>query len=139
MRYAVAGYRFTNQLLELERVSEGPSSRVLQGAEEVVTPLKWLSWWSELQEHPDKEWVEYLVRGLKYGFRIGDDQSRVTMTRKRGMAFEASHHEELIDDYLKKEESEKKMWRLSYDTLNSEVQCSPFGVIPKKGRPGKWR
>ncbi len=48
MCYAVAGYRFTNQLVQLEKVSEGPDSRVLQGAEEVVTPLKWQSWWDEL-------------------------------------------------------------------------------------------
>ncbi len=39
--YALAGYRFTNQLRELEQRSEGSSSRVLQGAEEVVTPLMW--------------------------------------------------------------------------------------------------
>jgi len=35
------GYRFTRQLRELELRSEGASSRVLQGAEEIVTPLVW--------------------------------------------------------------------------------------------------
>jgi len=136
--YAVAGYRFTNQLVQLEKVSEGPDSRVLQGAEDVVTPLKWQSWWDELQEHPDRVWVEYLVRGLRDGFRIGHDQSRVAMRRRRGMCFEASQHE-VIDDYLKKEVAEKRVWMLSQSALDKEVQCSPFGVIPKKGRPGKWR
>jgi len=56
--YAVAGYRFTEQLLELEKVSEGPSSRVLLGAEEVVSSLKWQSWQQKLQDHLDKEWEE---------------------------------------------------------------------------------
>ena len=139
MCYAVAGYRFTEQLLELERVSEGPSSRVLPGAEEVVTPLKWQSWQHELQDHPDKEWVEYLVRGLKDGFRIGHDQTKVSMKQRRGMIFEASQHGDIIDDYLENEESERRIWRLSQNPQEGEVQCSPFGVIPKKGKPGKWR
>ena len=60
-------------------MSEGPNSKVLVGAEEIVTPLIWQSWQSELEEHPDKEWVEFLVRGIKNGFRLGHDQSKVVL------------------------------------------------------------
>ncbi len=67
--YAFAGYCFAGQLLELEQRSEGSNSRVLPGAEEVVTPLVWQQWERELTDHPDREWVSFLVRGVKEGSR----------------------------------------------------------------------
>ncbi len=40
-----------------------------------------------------------------------------------------------MEEYLRKEVQEKRVWK-----VNGEgVQCSPFGVIPKKGKPGRWR
>ena len=66
------------QLREPERVSRGEKSVALEGADAVVTPLKWQEWSRELKEHPDKEWAEFLVRGICQGFRLGHDQSKVT-------------------------------------------------------------
>ncbi len=31
------------------------------------------------------------------------------------------------------------MWKVDEATVRDKVQCSPFGIIPKKGKPGKWR
>ena len=135
--YALAGYRFTNQLRELEQRSEGSSSRVLQGAEEVVTPLVWQQWEEELRDHPDREWAELLVRGIREGFRLGHDQSKVVLEEKGGSMYEASQHREVIQEYLAKEVQGRRVWRMEKDTAG--IQCSPFGVIPKKGRPGRWR
>ncbi len=131
------GYRFTSQLVELERASEGPNSRVLLGAEEVVTPLLWQRWEEELKEHSDREWVEFLVRGIKCGFRLGHDQTKVTVKGRSGSMYEASQHREIISKYLEEEVQGKRVWRVERATEG--VQCSPFGVIPKKGKPGKWR
>ena len=72
---AFVGYRFTQQLLELDRVSEGSRSKVLLGAAKVVTPLIWQRWEYDLREHPDRDWVKYMVSGFKDGFRLGCDQS----------------------------------------------------------------
>ena len=104
----LAGYRFTGQLLELERVSEGPDSRVLSGAEEVVTPLKWKKWKEELSEHPDKVWVEFLVRGIREGFRLGCDQRKTGLVRRGGTMYEATQHRKIIGDYLEKKKD--KIW-----------------------------
>ena len=57
---------------------------MLQGAEEVVTPLVWQQWESELEGHPDREWVQLLIRGIKGGFRLGHDQSKVVLEEKGG-------------------------------------------------------
>lgn len=135
--FTLAGYQFTEQLLELERVSEGQASRVLLGAEAVVTPLKWRQWAEELEEHPDRDWVEFLVRGIRCGFRLGHDQARVEVKERCGAMYEASKHSQVISDYLEEEVQGRRVWRLVGGTEG--VQCSPFGVIPKKGKPGKWR
>ncbi len=136
---ACAGYRFTKQLLELEKVSEGPASRVLPGASEIVTPLCWRAWKEELADHPDRQWVEFLLRGIKTGFRVGHDQGLATLERRRGTMYEATEHSAIIGEYLEREVRERRVWNLGESTRAPEVQLSPFGVIPKKGRPGKWR
>ncbi len=129
------GYCFTSQLLELERRSEGSSSRVLSGAEEVVTPLVWQRWEAELTEHPDREWARFLVRGIRDGFRVGHEQRSVTLVERRGAMFEAKKHGVIVEEYLRKEVQEKRVWKVN----DEGVQCSPFRVIPKKGKPGRWR
>ncbi len=65
---------------------------MLQGAEEVVTPLVWQLWEEELEGHPDREWVELLVRGIKEGFRLGHEESRVVLREGSGTMYEASEH-----------------------------------------------
>lgn len=139
MLVVCAGYRFTGQLLELERVSEGPDSKVLSGAVDVVTPLKWRAWERELAEHPDREWVEFLVAGIRDGFRLGHDQRRVKLVCRRGTMYEATQHGSIISEYLEKEVRERRVWRVGEVSQSPKVQLSPFGVIPKKGKPGKWR
>ena len=123
--------------MELERASEGSKSRVLWGAEKVVTPLIWHRWEKDLEEHPDREWVEYLVKGIKGGFRLGHDQNKVALMERGGSMYEAAQHREIINKYLEKEVRNERVWRVEQDTEG--IQCSPFGVIPKKGKPGRWR
>ena len=108
----------------------------MPGADIVVTPLRWQEWQRELSEHPDREWVSFLVRGICHGFRLGHDQSRVTVRERRGTMYEASQHREIISDYLKAEERAERIWKVTQDRGAELVQCSPFGVIPKKGKPG---
>lgn len=134
-----AGYRFTDQLVELEKVSEGPDSKLLHGAMDVVTPLRWRAWEMELLEHPDRVWAELLVRGIRDGFRLGHDQTRVELVCKKGTMYGASQHGKVISDYLEKEVRERRVWRMDEVVQATDVQLSPFGVIPKKGKPGKWR
>jgi len=73
------GYCYKSQLLELERVSEGVKSELLTEADSVVTPLKWQEWRRELEKHQDKEWGEFLVRGIRQGFWIGHNQGSVSL------------------------------------------------------------
>ena len=112
---------------------------MLSGAEDVVTPLRWRAWEEELLEHPDREWVEFLLRGVRDGFRLGHDQSDVRLERRSGTMYEATQHSTIIREYLEKEVREKRVWILGESPQVSGIQLSPFGVIPKKGKPGRWR
>ncbi len=53
--------------------------------------------------------------------------------------FNVREHEAVIQDYLEEELRTERVWRINPGDGRDRVQCSPFGVIPKKGRPGKWR
>ncbi len=74
MVVSVTCYCFREKLLELERVSKGELSVPIPGTEEIVTPLDWNVWEEELERHPDMEWVKFLVKRIKEGFWLGQEQ-----------------------------------------------------------------
>ncbi len=116
---------------ELEQNLEGPNSRVLQGAVEVASdPL------GKGTGRPPGQRVGG-VPGKRYSgrFRLGHDQGTVTLSEKGGSMYEASEHRGLRAKA--KEVQGKRVWRVESGT--EMVQCSPFGVIPKKGKPCRWR
>ncbi len=132
------GYQYKAQLLELERVSGGRRSGPLKGAEAVITPLVWQQWEMELEDHPDKDWVQFLVRGIRQGFRVGHDQSVGELRRCSGNMCSAREQRAVIQEYLDEEVEAGRVWRVRPEDV-AKVHCSPFGVIPKKGKPGRWR
>ena len=92
-----------------------------------------------MMDHPDKEWVEFLIRGVRQGFRLGHDQSKVRLVRRSGTMYEATQHSSIIGEYLEREVREKIVWKMGESPQVTGVQLSPFGVIPKKRKPGRWR
>ncbi len=61
----------------------------------------------------------------------------MVLKEKRGVMYEVSQHREIIGQYLREEVSAGRVHRVKEG--RAKVQCSPFGVIPKKGKPGRWR
>ncbi len=133
------GYQFKDQLKELERVSSGARSAALEGADAVITPLKWQEGSRELEEHPDKEWAEFLVKGICHGFRLGHDQAKVTARGQSGVMYNTAKLSLAVNEYLREELEAKRVWRVEGEAQKSRVILSPLGLIPKKGKPGKWR
>ncbi len=136
---SVTGYRFREKLLELERVSEGELSVPIPGTEEIVTPLDWKVWEEELEMHPDREWVKFLVKGIKEGFRLGHEQRNVQLRSRTKWGDSSAEVKEAVSEYLAEEVKAKRVWRVGKEEWKSRVQCSPLTVIPKKGKPGRWR
>jgi len=59
------------------------------------------------------------------------------LREKTGIMYEGSQHREIISQYFQEEERAGRIHKVNEGVEN--VQCSSFGVIPKKGKPGKWR
>ena len=107
----------------------------------MITPLRKQAWGQELAEHPDRWFVNYILTGIEHGFRIGfGGRSEVLHCGTRNMV-SAEEHSQVVDEYIATEMALHCLVRI--DTLGVQradrVHCSPFGVIPKKGKPNRWR
>ena len=96
-------YIYTKDLLELEYTSQKEqSSSVDLRLSGTQTPLRLPAWSKKLQQHPDKDFASYILRGIEKGFHIGVNPGVSLKSATRNMQ-SASQHPEIIDDYLQKE------------------------------------
>jgi len=90
----------------------------------VVTPLVWQRWKDQLKKHPDREWVDFLVR------------RRARLVKRQGAMYEQSKHREVIENYL---ENKVKRDRLSDPKTSGSRNVNSFFVwcnILRKGNQG---
>ena len=111
-----------------------------QGVSDITTPLVVAAWESCLGAHPDQTFVSYLLEGLRHGFRIGYNYNNQCIPCWSNMK-SASENPTVVDDYLRGELLLGRIAIYPSSALHSgsPLQLSPFGVIPKRGQPGKWR
>ena len=94
-----------------------------------------------LQLHPDRGLVRVLLRGIQEGFRVGFRHNQVELKPCDKNLVSAREHPEVVCGYLQEEVSSGRVIDVG-DSKTAEslgVHCSPFGVIPKTGRPVRWR
>ena len=128
-------YRYTGHLLALETCKPEEVTSVT-GAD-IVTPLQVEVWEAGLAAHPDRQFAEYILRGLRQGFRIGFDRAKTLVSATSNMAIP---HEDVVQNYLEREVSLGRMYCVREAAKwQLQVQISPLGMIPKKNKPGKWR
>ena len=104
----------------------------------VFTPLKLEHWESLLASHLDKEYVNYLLRGIREGFRIGFKESGSVSLARRNM-HSALENSEVVSAYLAEEKRRGVLLGPFERSGVPEVHLNRFGVIPKSSQPGKWR
>ena len=105
--------------------------------QEINTPLCWQAWDKCLAAHPDQEFRQYIVQGIRYGFRIGFNYSRSCSSATRNLA-SAGEQPQVIRDYLAIECASGRVLGPLSPLVSPRIHISSFGVIPKK-TPGKWR
>ena len=105
------------------------------------TPLHVVNWAYQLRDNPDREFIAYLLQGLREGFRIGFDYSRVTLLRPaKANMVSAGEHPTVVTQYLLDEcANGRVIGPLGREAAEQVRQISRFGVIPKGHTPGKWR
>ena len=120
------GYPYTDQLtrLDIRHPRPGPVTHLPAALLEITTPLISSVWESELAAHPDQTFATYVTQGIKHGFRVG-----------------FNHTKELtVNDYLQQQLAPNRMLVIpEADLPHIHCHISPFGVIPKHSKPGKWR
>ena len=91
-----------------------------------------------LADHPDKQFANYILKGIEQGFRIGCHVVSPLQSAKHNM-LSASQHQEIIDNYLNEECAKGHVAGPFKEAQAMGMHISRFGVIPKKSQPGKWR
>ncbi len=104
-----------------------------------VSPFQLEEFQRELVRQPDKIKVHYVLDGIEHGFSSGFDPSRVILQSSLRNMKSAAEHPDVIDAYLSNEVAKGRVAGPFAAPPFPNLQCSPFGVIPKKGPPGKWR
>lgn len=105
------------------------------------SPLKAEAFEMGLQGHPDRWFSDYLVRGIRNGFRIGFHGCRENLvSNSRNMASALQHPGE-VTSHVVAEQARGWMVRLCSvgEAGAAEVQSSPAGVVTKDNTAGKWR
>ena len=121
--------------------SDSTNPELPERLREVTTPMLSEVWKRELAEHPDRALVALVVQGIKEGFRVGFNTGRAELQSRGQNMLSASEHAEVVSSYLAEE---LKAGRIALVGTHQEakdlgIHCSPFGVIPKKSKPGKFR
>ena len=126
-----------SQLLQLDQCRRiGSVPAILQ---KVTIPLKYEEWQRMLQSHWDQALVQYILSGIREGFRIGFDYGKVSCKPAKCNLLSAEMNPDVVTAYLQEEVAlGRVLGPLQVGSIPG-VQVSPFGVIPKGHTPGKWR
>ena len=137
------GYLYTEDLIKLDQCR--PKFGKLTVQERLLgvsSPLNLAQWEAMLANHPDKSYVEYILHGIKEGFRVGFGRADITesaLASSRKNMQSADNNPQVVRDYL---DAELRRGVLQGPFLREEVpevHLNRFGVIPKSSQPGKWR
>ena len=107
----------------------------------IITPLHIAQWEAMLEKHPDREYVDYLLNGIKGGFRIGYGKSgsREELSSARKNMQSATENADVVSGYLQEEMRRGVLLGPFHPAEIPGLHINRFGVIPKSGKPGKWR
>ena len=105
----------------------------------VFSPLtrKILTWAAFLHCHPDRQFREFIVKGLEEGFRIGYTRGNRRQSSVHNL-LSCMDHPEVVAAYIEKECSLGRLLGPLPLAEAPRLHISPFGVIPKKGEDN-WR
>ena len=97
----IGNYRYTPDLLRLgtgKAYGTAGDTRLAS----LSTPLNLAAWTYKLRKHPDKEFAQYILDGVKHGFSIGVNESATFTSAKKNM-LSANQNPRVIDSYLSTE------------------------------------
>ena len=79
------------------------------------------------------------MKGIREGFRLGFSMGDKVLRASGRNIVSSGEQPQVVRDYLADEVKAQRVWLVGSQEMVRGVHCSPFGVIPKKGKPGIWR
>ena len=131
-------YPYTGDLLRLHSYRPSKPTQLPLSCQTITTPLVDSEWERALADHPDRQFVDYILQGIREGFRIGFDHSRASCKSTGGNMQSALENPGPVDEYLSKEISSLRTVEVPMAWEN-HIHTSRFGVIPKPNQPNKFR
>ena len=130
-------YNYLTDLLHLQSCTDGFQAPL--GLQKISSPLtdKLSSWEEYLQCHPDKQFRQFIIKGLEEGFHIGFNREHLCRSSSHNL-LSCLDHPRVVQSYIEKECSLGRMVGPFPQGEPSGLHLSPFGVIPKKAKD-KWR
>ena len=95
-------------------------------------------WSRALEHHPDSRLRDYLLTGIREGFRIGFSSDQPLRSASRNMQ-SALENPEPVEAYIQNELTEGRIAGPFSLEAARGTHISRFGVIPKRHQPKKWR
>ena len=92
-------------------------------------------------DHQDRDYVDYILAGIREGFRIGFARNKIASGKFKLSSAQknmrsAEENAQTVKDYLKAEKRRGVMLGPFCRSEVPTVHLSRFGVIPKSNRPG---
>ena len=133
-------YRYMEDLLELDMGRRVPTPDVPPSFMSNLSRLSAETWHLSRAEHPDTRLKEYVINGMRDGFRIRYDYTNTmpANVQRRTCMLSTLEHPEVVRKYIAEECAEGRLLGPFDPASLPSVQVSRFGVIPKN-TPGKWR
>ena len=108
-----------------------------------ASPLNISAWTRLLATHPDQTYKEFILQGVSVGFHIGFQEPPSGSTSRPRRNLQSAYLNPVpVSEYIAAEARADRL-RGPFPTGDSripeQVRISPFGLIPKRQQPGKWR
>ena len=101
----------------------------------IVTPLKLDARQEALQDDPDQAFANYILGGIRNGFRIGFDRSRVCLKSGGTNILSATEQSQVVAKYLGEELQASRIVEIRRQ--EPRIQFSPLRGDSQKEQAGK--
>ena len=101
----VGGNPYTEELLQLEQCAPMVARPVAPQLAVIKTPLRVRALQQPLVQHPDGEFVKFVLRGIAGGLRIGFNYQRFSCKPARSNMKSAAENADVVEEYLFTEQS----------------------------------
>jgi len=96
----------------------------------INTPLNYSAWKQQLQDHPDKDFVCYMLKGIEWGFQVGVDLTANFISATKNMQ-SAAINPQVDKEYIQKEVESGNIIGPFPKSLAPTVHINHIGIIPK--------